>query len=199
MMSKHLIAVMTALAMLAIPIAGDAAPRPPKVKYAKTEVDRAVGKCFGSILGGALLGAIAGRVVDGRRGTGRGAAIGAGVGAAYCAVIMSDARKRDRIVQAQLASAAYGGRPYMTTLEADDGQPLQFIGRAGASQTVDGSLLQPVRYKLPDGSQRASPVLDTGGRECRQVASTLGDAALPGQLTCRTPEGNYEPYATKRT
>jgi hypothetical protein len=76
---------------------------------------------------------------------------------------------------------------------------VQFTGRAGASQTVDAALLLPVRYKAPDGTKLASPVLDTGGKECRLVDSSLATAALPGQLTCRTPAGNWEPYAMNRT
>lgn len=172
-----------------------------KIKYAKTEVEKARGKCVGSVLGGALLGAVVGRAI-GKGGTATGAAIGAAAGAGICAIILSNAKRADRIIAAQIASAANPDSPYRTTFAADDGTSVMtFEGRAGARQSIDAARLQPVRYMTLDGAKAESPVLVGTNQDCRQVTSTLagtnGAAALPMQTVCRTPEGDYRPYGVQ--
>ena len=62
--------IATALALLALAFAPcSAMAKPGKVKYAKTEVEKARGKCVGSVIGGALVGALVGRVVGGKKNT----------------------------------------------------------------------------------------------------------------------------------
>jgi len=170
-----------------------------KIKYEKTEVEKARGKCVASVVGGALLGALVGRAVS-EKGALVGAGIGAGAGAAACAVIMANAKHADRIIAAQIASAQYQAAPYTTTFVADDGtSTTRFEGKAGASESIDAARLRPVRYMTPDGGKAESPLLASGGQDCRAVSSSLGTAddarvALPTQYVCRTPEGDYRPY-----
>lgn len=192
-MLARLIAWMAAMALVAAPAAaGD------KVRYEKTEVEKARGKCVGSVLGGALLGALVGRAVD-RNGAAAGALIGAGAGAAACAVIMNNAKHKDRIVAAQIRSALHVDAPYVTAFPSDDpAATTTFQGLGGAAQTLDAARLRPVRYQNEDGAAIASPVLQGTQQDCRAVSSSLttagNTAALPTQYVCRTPEGNYEPY-----
>jgi len=169
-----------------------------KIKYEKTEVEKARGKCVKTVLGGALLGALIGRAT-GKGGTLAGAGIGAAVGAGACAVIMANAKRADRIIAAQMASAQYQNVAYTTTFAADDGSMTTFEGRGGATESIDGARLRPVRYMSLDGVQMASPVLPAGKQDCRPVSSSIGGAdgsraSLPSQTFCRTPEGDYKPY-----
>ena len=97
-MIKHLTGWLAALAIVAastMPMAS--AAKEQKVRYGKSEVDRAIGKCVGSVLGGALLGALIGGLVGGKKGTGAGAAVGATAGAAVCAAKGPHHRRPDRI------------------------------------------------------------------------------------------------------
>lgn len=172
-----------------------------KVKYEKTEVEKARGKCVAAVLGGALLGALAGRAIS-KKGTLAGAGLGAVAGGAACAVIMANAKKADQIIAAQIASARYQDAAYTTTFAADDGSTTTFEGRAAASQTIDAAYLRPVKYMTLDGVNTASPELAAGGQDCREVSSSLtgagsGRADLPKQYVCRTPNGDYQPYGVK--
>lgn len=170
-----------------------------RIRYAKTEVEKARGRCVGSVVGGALLGALVGRAT-GRDNTATGALIGAAAGVGVCAIILANAKRADRIIAAQIASANFQGQPYTTTFAADDGASMMtFEGRAGASQTIDAARLQPVRYMTLEGGRIESPVLAAGGQDCRAISASLSDgsaskAALPTQYVCRTPEGDYKPY-----
>jgi len=172
-----------------------------KVKYAKTEVDRAVGKCVGSVLGGALLGALVGGLVGGKKGVGAGVAVGAAAGVGVCAVLINNAKRKDRIIAAQIESATHVDRTYVTEFGDDNGQVMHFTGNAGNDRLIDSAALLPVKYKTGAGEDMASPMLDTGGQECRTVSSTLSGngsaSALPDQLVCRTSEGDWRPYARK--
>ncbi len=170
-----------------------------KIKYAKTEVEKARGKCVGSVLGGALLGALAGRAI-GKGSAATGAAIGAAAGVGICAVILSNAKRADRIIAAQMASATFQDAPYRTTFAADDGTSMTtFEGRAGASENIDAVRLQPVRYMSLDGAKMESPVLVGADQDCRSISGSIAgtnnvQAALPSQYVCRTPGGDYKPY-----
>jgi len=169
------------------------------IKYAKTEVEKAKGKCVGSVLGGALLGALVGRAT-GKGGVAAGAALGAAAGVGVCAIILANAKRADKIIAAQIASANYQDTTYRTTFAADDGtSATTFEGRAGASESIDSVRLQPVRYMSLDGAKMESPVLAGGGQDCRPISGSLAGAndvraALPTQYVCRTPDGDYKPY-----
>lgn len=170
-----------------------------KIKYEKTEVEKARGKCVGAVLGGALLGAVLGRVVS-RKGVALGAGIGAAAGVGACAVIMANAKRADRIIAAQIASADHQDAAYTTTFAADDGASMTtFEGRAGADEAIDAARLRPVRYMTIDGAQTQSPVLASGGQDCRAISASIAGtndirANLPTQYVCRTPDGDYRPY-----
>lgn len=199
MIFKRLTSLLTALSVLLIPSAALAGGAP---KPAKTEVEKATGKCVGSVLAGALLGGLLGRAVGGKKGTAAGAAIGVAGGAAICGMLMASAKHKDRIIQAQMAAALQPGRPYTATWTDDDGRPVTYVTTAGASRTIEGSSLSPVRYPTA-GGDAVSPALDTGGRECRPVSGTMmsvdASAATPDQLVCRTATGDWQPYAEART
>lgn len=170
-----------------------------KINYAKTEVEKARGKCVGSVLGGALLGALVGRAT-GKGNTAAGAAIGLAAGVGVCAVILANAKRADRIIAAQIASAKFQDQPYTTTFAADDGTSMTtFEGRAGVSENIDAARLQPVRYMSLEGARMESPVLAAGQQDCRAISGSLSGtnevkAALPTQYVCRTPDGDYKPY-----
>lgn len=197
-MKIHVMAGLMILALPFGPVGMDAAWAQ-KIKYEKTEVEKARGKCVKAVLGGALLGALVGRAVS-RDGALAGAGIGAAAGVGACAIIMANAKRADRIIAAQIASAQYQDADYKTSFAADDGSSMtMFEGRAGASQSIDAARLRPVRYMTLDGAQTASPVLAAGAQDCRAVSSTIGGenaarTALPTQYVCRTPEGDYRPY-----
>lgn len=67
----------------------------------KTNVERAIGKCFASVLGGALLGALIGKAAGD---SGKGALVGAAAGGVACAIMLKVAKDKDKeqIRQAQL-------------------------------------------------------------------------------------------------
>ena len=196
--------IMAALALLMLTIAPwGAMAKPAKVKYAKTEVEKARGKCVGSIIGGALLGAVVGRVIGGKKNTAEGAVAGLAAGSIVCAILMSNAKRKDRIIAAQMAAATYQSTPYRTYFADDNGRQTTFVGRSGASEHFPASRLQPVKYEDMYGLSVASPVPLAGGQECRAVNSALEDysgnsAQLPQQYVCRTAEGNWQPYGLKK-
>ena len=78
---------------------------------------------------------------------------------------------------------------------------MHFAGTANNDRMIDSTKLLPVKYKTGTGEEIASPVLDTGGQECRTVESTLSgggkSGALPDQIVCRTTAGDWRPYAMK--
>jgi hypothetical protein len=196
--------IIAALALLCLTIAPwGAEAKPGKIKYAKTEVERARGKCVATIIGGALLGAVVGRVVGGKKNTAEGAVVGAAAGTVVCAILLSNAKRKDRIIAAQIASANYQSTPYRTYFADDNGQQVTFVGRGGASEIIAANRLQPVKYETFDGLSAASPVPLAAGQECRAINSAVEDfngnrAGLPNQYVCRTADGNWQPYGLKK-
>jgi hypothetical protein len=190
--ARRIIALLVAIAAAAVPAAAA-----PKVKYEKTEVEKARGKCVGAILLGGLAGALVGRAT-GKGNTAGGAALGVAAGAGACAIIMANARNKDRIIAAQLAAARAGDGRYSTTFASDDGQTVTMNAVAGGERRLSADQLRPVKYAV-DGNAMASPMLVGDGQLCRPVGGSLqggsGAAALPSQMVCRTPEGDYAPYA----
>ncbi len=77
-----------------------------QVHYGKTEVEKASHKCVMTVGGGALLGAGLGALIGGGKGAAIGAVGGGAAGATVCAVLLSNAKHKDQIIQAQLAAAA---------------------------------------------------------------------------------------------
>lgn len=183
---RRLAAGAAGLALLVAPT-GVAAAKP---HYAKTEVQKAVGKCIATVMGGALLGALLGG-----RNRGRGAVIGAGVGAAACALIMAAAKRQDRILAAQQA-AARSGSDYVDTFADENGNPMRVVSRGEAIQAPPK--LIPVAYEV-GGQKLVSPELPGPDFQCRKQSAELtgsdGTTSVPGQIWCRTPEGDYAPYA----
>lgn len=165
-----------------------------KPRYAKTEADKAIGKCVGAVVGGALLGAL----VGGKKNRFGGAAVGAAAGGAVCAILMKTAKKKDRIIAAQ-RETALRNTDYVTSFADDDGGVMQFSGRVGTVAEIDGDSLMPVKYAAVGGGDVISPVLETGGHECRTIDSSLTSGSdgisLPSQYYCRTPAGDWEPYS----
>ena len=167
-----------------------------RVHYAKTEVEKANSACVILMLVGGLGGAAIGRK--------RGALIGVGITALLCVILQANARNKDRILAAEAATVQNRRDVYQETFQDDQGRNVTFSGRRGESQTVDATQLLPVKYKSSTGSAIASPVMASGGQECRAAAGSLtyetGQSAnLPAQVFCRTPEGDWEPYAVKKT
>ena len=200
-MQRDLWKILSMLALLIAPLPGlsAASARPAKVKYAKTEVEKAQGKCVGLMVGGTIVGGLLGALA-GKKHVGTGAGLGLTAGGVACAIVMDVAKRKDRIIAAQIAAAMYQDSQYETVLEAanENEQPVTFRGSGGQSQTIDAQQLRPVRYASVGGGKTASPVLDTGGQECRYVNSSITNAAgqstdLPAQLFCRS--GNdWHPY-----
>lgn len=164
-----------------------------KPKYAKSEADKAIGKCLAVVIGGALLGALAG----GKKSRGTGAVVGAAAGGAVCAVLMANAKRKDHILAAQ-RETAMRNESYATSFQDDNGQPMQYRGMVSSTAEIDGGQLIPVKYKPLGGGSAVSPQLETGGHECRFVDSAIGSAqgaaGFPSQAFCRTPNGDWEPY-----
>lgn len=174
-----------------------------KIKYAKSEVEKSVGKCVGAIFGGILVGALAGAATsrNNKKGATTGALVGAGAGAVACAIIRKNAKRKDRIIAAQLAAASSRSSTYLTSFPSDAGDPISFAGQAGPVQMIDAARLRPVKYESM-GQDIASPILPDGAQYCREVSSSLGDNTgarefLPPQIVCRTSDGNWSPYAPK--
>lgn len=194
-----------ALAIILVPVGQGVAqstyPGTASVHYAKSEVEKASGKCKATVIGGAILGAALGGLLGGRRGVAFGALGGTVAGATVCGVIMANARHRDQIIRAQIAAAASRDGNYTGSWTDDSGKPVIFTAQAGGVRQIDGSKLTPVKYTDSDGTERASPVLDTGGRDCRAVGGSFAGASgsAPQQLYCRTVAGDYEPYEATKT
>ncbi|HMC93110.1 MAG TPA: hypothetical protein VKI45_11675 [Allosphingosinicella sp.] len=183
-----------AASLAIVSIGVPAAPALAGRKTAKTEVDKAGGKCVAAIIGGAVLGALLG----GKRHRGEGIAIGIGAGAAGCAVMMATAKHRDRILAAQREAAQAGWRGVRYAVLTDDnGHGMRLASQTEEAQ-VSGALI-PARYK-EGGQKMVSPDMGEGPRQCRRVSSELtgtdGSAKLSPQLFCRTAQGRWEPYAT---
>lgn len=176
------------------PVATQAAlAKEAKVKYAKTEIEKANTACV--IL---LLLGVGGSIAGGKKT----AKVVLPVTIAACVIIQAVARHKEKVLAAQRATLNAPKGTYQDTLQDQNGQSITFSGTGGANQTIDGAQLQPVKYKSIDGEQLASPVMDTGGKSCRTVSSSLSysdgrNAGLPPQVFCRTAEGNWEPYAVK--
>lgn len=179
-----------------VPLAGPALAAQ-KIKYERTEVEKARGKCVAAVLFGGIAGALIGRAT-GKKNVAEGAVIGLAAGAGACAMIMATAKQKDRIIAAQISAARERNGFYTTTFAADDGQSVMMQAQAGAEQTLSATNLRPVKYSI-DGTAAASPVLEGDGQLCRPVAASLQSAAatsnLPSQMICRTPQGDYAPYA----
>ena len=193
---NRLAAALAAVAIVALPFDAAAGSNDYRGVYGKSEVDKASSKCVATLAGGALLGAGLGAMFGGRKGAGIGALAGGAAGATICAVLISNAKHKDKIMQAQAAAASRADGTYSTSWNDDKGNPVAFTAQASATRQVDGSRLVPVRYQTADGSQVASTSLETGGRDCRDVSGSFANAKgnAPAQLYCRTPAGDYEPY-----
>jgi len=198
---QHLVVTSSLVVALALGQLQPEVAHAANVKYAKTAVEEARGKCVAAIIGGGLLGAIVGSAVS-KKGTGAGAGIGAVAGGGACAIIMANAKKADRIIAAQIASAQHQDSVYTTTFTGDGGSATTFEGRASGSEAIDAANLRPVRYMTLDGVSTASPTLTAGAQDCRAVSSSITDgdngrADLPMQYVCRTPSGDYQPYGVQ--
>lgn len=189
-MKKVIGAVVISSMMVASVPAGWAASKP---KYAKTEADKAIGKCVAAVIGGALIGAFA----AGKKNRGTGALVGAAAGGAVCAVLMANAKQKDRILAAQRETARRNAL-YSESFADDNGNPVLYRGQVSKTAEIDGAQLIPVKYSALGGGSAISPQLGTGGRECRFVESAVGSAqgaaGIPAQAFCRTDAGDYEPY-----
>jgi hypothetical protein len=160
-------------------VATGAAARPPQ-----TEVQKAMGRCVASVAGGAILGALLGGA-SGRNNAGRGAIVGAAVGAGFCGVMLKMASDRDksRIAQAQAEAA-----------ESGQAQDVQYVGDDGAARQIQVSVRDAPTPPATDSN------VDGPATVCRYVDTTLtvagsGQANVPNQLVCRTPDGNWLPHS----
>lgn len=164
-----------------------------RAKYAKTEVEKATGKCIAAVLGGALLGGI----IGGKKG----ALIGAGAGSVICVILQVNAHNKDKIIAGQISAAANSENGYYSEIMVDNqNRPVAFAAQSGQIEMVEGSNLIPVRYNNASLGTVTSDVLDTGGQECRQVNSGMSygenqTTLLPSQVVCRNSEGDWQPYA----
>lgn len=167
------------------------------------QIDSVAQKCVASVLGGAVLGGVIGAVSGGGgRNVGTGVLIGAASGGALCAVMAAlDAQDRDRIRTAQLA-AAQTGRPQELAYRGNDGLDRRVTVRptemsAKRSSPVD----RPSSERSAVPSSQAEISAASGARVCRRLDTTVsvqskGEAAVPAQLVCRTPGGDWEPTAS---
>lgn len=169
----------------------------PRVRYAKTEMEKAVGKCVATVVLGGLAGSLVGRAIDGHRGARRGTRLGLAAGAVGCAILVASAKRADRVIAAQIAAARSRDGYYSTVYRDENGVPVQMVAQARPAQTIDASRLTPVKYES-DAGVFAAPVLDTGGQECRLVDGNLqssqGSTRAPSQYICRTSSGDWSPY-----
>lgn len=189
------------LALAASPlIEGAAAARAPKVKYAKSEVDKAVGKCVGTVLGGAFLGAL----IAGKKDRATGALAGAAVGGGICALIVDDAKKKDRVFEAQLRAASAQNGQHTSTFTDDAGVKTTVVASAGEAQMMPASLLVPVKYTFADSTTSLSPAIAEPEALCRMSAASIQAASqemtkAPDQLVCRTEAGDWAPYSLMKS
>jgi outer membrane lipoprotein SlyB len=195
MFRKFLTASLAGLILFGMSSATVADAKPKKVKYAKSEIDKAIGKCALSVLGGAVLGGL----VAGKKNRAAGALGGAAIGGVVCALIVDDAKKKDRIYQAQLAAVQSPQGRYTMTVVADDGQRETYTAQASDPLMTPVNLLVPVRIKLTDGIVRESPVLPGPEAICRgtDVSAELGEGrafTAPTQVLCRDEIGDWYAY-----
>ncbi|MEE4210483.1 MAG: hypothetical protein V2I43_14620 [Parvularcula sp.] len=189
-----------AIGLLAGPvIETEAEARTRKVKYAKSEVDKAVGKCVGTVLGGALLGAL----IAGKRDRAKGALAGAAVGGGICALIVDDAKRKDRLFEAQLRAAEAESGQHSASFTDETGANATVVASAGEAQMMPASMLVPVKYKYADSTTYLSPVLPGPEALCRTTSASLevaggGKADAPEQLICRTETGDWAAYGLKK-
>lgn len=195
-MLRRSIAVIVAAALALGPVAErPAVAKPAKTKYAKTEIDKANTACAIMLLLGVGASAIGGKKT---------ARYALPVTVLACIVIQASARHKEKILAAQRETLNAPRKNWQETIEDSNGQDITFSGSGSTDQIVDGARLQPVKYKTIDGQQAASPVMDTGGKTCRTVTSSLSyrdgrNAMLPAQVFCRTDAGDWEPYAVQTT
>lgn len=171
-----------------------------KIKYAKSELDKAVGKCVLTVLGGTILGGL----VAGKKNRAAGALGGAAVGGIFCALIVNDAKKKDRIYEAQLAAARSANGRFTLAAAGDDGQAETYTAIANSPRTVMTERLMPVRVKMSDGIVHESPVLPGPDAICRdsEVSAKLADGssfAAPSQLMCRSEDGDWYAYQINKS
>ncbi|MCX7310049.1 MAG: hypothetical protein NTZ72_19745 [Afipia sp.] len=180
------------------------------------QIDSVASKCVMSIAGGAVLGAIIGAAAGGGgRSLGTGAAVGAAAGGVLCAVMAAlDENDRARIKAAQL-EAARTGKSQVLQYSGSDG-----LNRNVSIRVVDdgnNSLPEPVSrapsWGSPKPTSTAKPKPPTansvpaseaqvaaasGQRICRTLNTSVdiqskGQADVPPQTVCRTPEGDWAP------
>lgn len=169
--------------------------KPAKIKYAKSEIDKANTTCAIMLLLGVGASAIGGKKT---------ARYAMPVTVLACIVIQASARHKEKILAAQRETLSAPRKSWKESIQDSNGDDITFSGSGSIDQVVDGARLQPVKYKTIDGQQAASPVMDTGGKTCRTVTSSLSyrdgrNAFLPAQVFCRTVEGDWEPYAVQTT
>jgi hypothetical protein len=145
---------------------------------AKSEIDRAVGRCAASVIGGALLGAIIGNNT-GRGNAGRGALIGASAGGLACTVIMAAAREKAALLDSQRAAIA-AGADSRQEIRAKDGSTIVMNNRITEAPSVDVTV---------DGAVQS--------RRCKFANSTIeiadiGASELGVQKYCQSAEGTWE-------
>lgn len=198
MRSKQKMTSMLAVVVAVAPLQASIAQGPVfqgkgKVHYAKTEVEKATGKCKVAVIGGGLLGALIGAAAGGGRGAAIGGAGGLAVGTGACAIPMANAKHKDQIIAAQLAAAA-SDQPVTTSWTDDSGQTVSLVARRGDERQIDGAQLIPVKYSDTGGDTTAGIFAAGDKAMCRPVTSTVDGKPLPQQLTCRQPDGSYKPY-----
>lgn len=164
-----------------------------KPKYGKTEIEKANATCAVMLLLGLGVSLVGGK---------KAARVAIPLTVVACVVIQASARHNERVLAAQRATLNEPGNAFRETFQDAKGQNITFRGNSGSDQLVEGALLQPVKYRTIDGQQAAAPAMDTGGKTCRSVSSTLSfddgrSANLPPQVFCRTSQGDWEPYAIR--
>lgn len=198
MLKKQLIAGLAGAALIAAPMAGNAAlaAKSSGPKYAKSEIEKANTACVITILLAGGIGAAIGK--------GKGALVGASAGLVVCAILQMNARNKEKIIAAQAETAGSKKGLYNSTFQDDQGDAVTYSGTRTDSVTVDSAQMVPVRYSNNAGEQVASELPETGSHECRTVSSSLNYSSgasgnLPGQVYCRTSSGDWEPYQVKKS
>lgn len=180
------------IASLCLAMPAHGAPKDPKPRIEKSEVDKAVGKCVGAVVVGGLLGGLLG----GKRNRGAGIVAGAAAGGVVCAILMQTAKRKDRIIAAQRQAAIRGS--YTANYVDDEGQT--HVLRAEAVDYQPTRQLRQVRYVNEQNASIVSPSLAGPPRRCRKVPMTDtvqgNSASIPDQLFCFNEVTNtMEPYS----
>jgi len=155
------------------------------------------------VLGG-LIGAAAGGG-DGRS-VGAGVIAGAATGGVMCAVIAAlDEQDKAQVRAAQLAAARSGQSQYIDYRGSDG---LERKIRVQVTAGTPGAAQMPKRGErkrtgappssLPADKSEAQIAAASGERVCRGVTASVevqgkGQANLPQQAVCRTPDGDWVP------